>query len=133
MSPQHPPILTHAAARGPHGKVCFIHRVNRHVLNVMGLQAAGRDKLFLVFSDDIEWCKRQELFSALEWVAFVELGVDFLELRLMALCDHHIIAKLHLQARRRSRARPPPPPPRASRLRLTAQPPPPPSPPPPSY
>ena len=77
----------------------------------MGLQAAGRDKLFLVFSDDIEWCKRQELFSALEWVAFVELGVDFLELRLMALCDHHIIANSTFRPAAVPRARPPPPPP----------------------
>jgi hypothetical protein len=93
----------------------------------MGLQAAGRDKLFLVFSDDIEWCKRQELFSALEWVAFVELGVDFLELRLMALCDHHIIANSTFRpAAVPARARPRRP--RASRLRLTAQPPPPPPP-----
>lgn len=56
------------------------------------LQRMGTHRLFLVFSDDIEWCKMSGIFDGLKMVAFVEIGVDFLELRLMSMCDHHIIA-----------------------------------------
>jgi len=36
--------------------------------------------------------KESALFRDLPNVVFVEIGIDFIELRLMALCDHHIIA-----------------------------------------
>lgn len=56
------------------------------------IEHMGKDKLFLVFSDDIEWCKQAPLFRELPHVVFVQAGIDFLELRLMSMCDHHIIA-----------------------------------------
>lgn len=43
---------------------------------------------FLVFSDDIEWCK--EVFP--EGVVFIEGGNQFEDLCLMSLCKHNIIA-----------------------------------------
>ena len=56
------------------------------------IEMMGRDRLFLVFSDDIEWCKSSGLFDGIGMVAYVEIGIDFLELRLISMCDHHIIA-----------------------------------------
>lgn len=44
---------------------------------------------FLVFSDDIEWCKQQELFKGCE---FSEGKVDWEDLNLMAGCKGNIIA-----------------------------------------
>lgn len=44
---------------------------------------------FLVFSDDIEWCKQQELFKECE---FSEGKTEIEDLNLMAGCKAHIIA-----------------------------------------
>lgn len=44
---------------------------------------------FLVFSDDIEWCKKQEVFEGCE---FSEGNDEITDLNLMASCVGHIIA-----------------------------------------
>lgn len=44
---------------------------------------------FLVFSNDIEWCKR--LIQG-EMVTFVDQGDDYTDLITMSMCDHFIIA-----------------------------------------
>lgn len=43
---------------------------------------------FIIFSDDIEWCK--QIFP--EWAVFVEGNNQFEDLCLMSLCDHNIIS-----------------------------------------
>jgi hypothetical protein len=48
-----------------------------------------KNKKFLVFSDDIEWCKRQEIFRGCE---FSEGNDEITDLNLMASCKGHIIA-----------------------------------------
>jgi hypothetical protein len=50
----------------------------------------GREKNFLIFSDDIEWCKNN--FNHLENKVFCESNEDYEDLYLMSLCDHNIIA-----------------------------------------
>jgi hypothetical protein len=45
----------------------------------------------LVFSDDVEWCKNQELFSDDRFM-ISESGDPYVDLCLMSLCSHHIIA-----------------------------------------
>lgn len=47
------------------------------------------DASFLVFSDDIEWCKKQNIFSKCD---FVEGNSELEDLNLMASCIGHIIA-----------------------------------------
>jgi len=49
---------------------------------------------FLVFSDDIEWCKRSGVFSAdCEFMAPNRFGDNpAIDLLLMSLCSHHIVA-----------------------------------------
>lgn len=49
----------------------------------------GTDKVFLVFSDDIEWC-RPEFFD--QKFVVCDIMDPYVELYLMSLCDHHIIA-----------------------------------------
>lgn len=44
---------------------------------------------FLIFSDDLEWCK--ETFKGDQFV-FVDSGSPYSDLKIMTLCDHHIIA-----------------------------------------
>jgi hypothetical protein len=44
---------------------------------------------FLVFSDDIDWCREE--FKGDQYI-FVDSGSPYSDLRIMTLCDHHIIA-----------------------------------------
>lgn len=49
--------------------------------------------LFLIFSDDIKWCKQSDYFSNIHNKLFVETNMsDEEELYLMSKCDHNIIA-----------------------------------------
>ena len=45
----------------------------------------------MIFSDDIVWCKEQELFSADRFV-FSDNEWNLIDLCLMSMCTHHIIA-----------------------------------------
>lgn len=45
----------------------------------------------MIFSDDIAWCKEQELFSADRFL-FSENDWNLIDLCLMSMCTHHIIA-----------------------------------------
>lgn len=45
----------------------------------------------LVFSDDVEWCKEQEIFSDDRFM-ISESGDHYVDLCLMSLCQYHIIA-----------------------------------------
>jgi hypothetical protein len=49
----------------------------------------GKDKIFLIFSDDIVWCKNN--FKNGNFV-FVENEKDYIDLYLMSMCDNNIIA-----------------------------------------
>jgi hypothetical protein len=51
-------------------------------------QFADKEYTFLVFSDDIEWCK--QVFP--KGVVFIEGNNQFEDLCMMSLCDHNIIA-----------------------------------------
>jgi len=46
--------------------------------------------LFLIFSDDIEWCK--ENFNNFDNIIYIEDEKDYIELYLMSLCDNNIIS-----------------------------------------
>ena len=50
----------------------------------------GNEKTYLIFSDDIEWCKLN--FDFLENKIFVTDNTDFQDLYLMSKCDDNIIA-----------------------------------------
>ena len=50
----------------------------------------GKEKLFFIFSDDINWCKNN--FDFIENKFFIENNKDYEDLILMSLCSHNIIA-----------------------------------------
>jgi hypothetical protein len=50
----------------------------------------GQDYHFLIFSDDIEWCKQN--FQFLKNKTFVEGNLDYQDLYLMSMCNNNIIA-----------------------------------------
>jgi len=45
---------------------------------------------FVVFSNDIEWCE-QNLIEG-DMVTFMDQGVDYVDMIMMSMCDHNIIA-----------------------------------------
>ena len=45
---------------------------------------------FVIFSNDIEWCKESLIEG--DMVTFIEPGVDYVDLILMSMCDHFVIA-----------------------------------------
>jgi len=45
---------------------------------------------FIIFSNDIEWCK-ENLISG-DMVTFMPQGIDYVDLIVMSMCDHNIIA-----------------------------------------
>lgn len=45
----------------------------------------------LIFSDDIDWCKQEKLFQQRRFVFFGG-HANYIDMCLMAMCDHHIIA-----------------------------------------
>jgi hypothetical protein len=53
------------------------------------MEKIGSDSKFLVFSDDIEWCKKSDIFKNCD---FVEVNDEAIELCMMTLCNYHIIA-----------------------------------------
>ncbi len=44
---------------------------------------------FLIFSDDIEWCKKEFIG---ERFIFIDSGNSYSDLKIMTMCEHHIIA-----------------------------------------
>jgi len=55
------------------------------------LELFDSDREVIIFSDDIEWCKEQELFAD-DRFAVAEGGDQFYDLCLMSMCDDFIIA-----------------------------------------
>lgn len=57
---------------------------------------SNKDYIFLVFSDDVLWCRESQMARDARVKLFVDLGLNFLppicEMALMSHCDHHIIA-----------------------------------------
>ena len=55
------------------------------------LELFDSDREVIIFSDDTEWCKEQELFED-DRFAVAEGGDQFYDLCLMSMCDDFIIA-----------------------------------------
>ena len=49
------------------------------------------DAVFFVFSDDIEWCKKQNIFNGKD-VVFPSINDKYIDFCIMSMCDHNIIA-----------------------------------------
>ena len=45
---------------------------------------------YFIFSDDINWCK--QVFGENELIEYIEGNDQYVDLHLMTLCDHNIIA-----------------------------------------
>jgi hypothetical protein len=54
------------------------------------ISIVGEDLHYLIFSDDIDWCK--EHLSFIKNKTFIDGNVDYQDLYLMSMCNHNIIA-----------------------------------------
>jgi|LakMenEpi03Aug12_release.lakeMendotaPanAssembly.Ray.scaffolds.fasta_scaffold06402_18 hypothetical protein len=73
----------------------YLDRQNYHpVLSLdyykKAINIIGTEKHFLIFSNDINWCK--ENLEFIENKTFIENNKDFEDLYLMTMCNHNIIA-----------------------------------------
>ena len=54
-------------------------------------KSSPEDTPVIIFSDDTDWCKEQELFSSDRFLVS-ESGSSYVDLCLMSMCSYHIIA-----------------------------------------
>ena len=69
-------------------KIPFYNKLDMSYYN-QAIDEIGRDKEFIVFSDDIAWCKAN--FTGLN-VTFIEGEKDYIDMYLMSLCKNNITA-----------------------------------------
>jgi hypothetical protein len=71
----------------------YVHLPNHHPLCTLDYYKAAilqfPDAHFIIFSDDIEWCKEN---LQIENATFADTGSDYIDLCVMSMCNHHIIA-----------------------------------------
>ena len=71
----------------------YVHLPNHHPLCTLDYYKAAiaefPDAHFIIFSDDIEWCKEN---LQIENATFADTGSDYVDLCVMSMCNHHIIA-----------------------------------------
>jgi len=83
--------------------VCSLHirrgdylSLSQHHFNLttdyykQSIDRLGREREYLIFSDDIEWCKKE--FNFLKNVSFSEGRQDWQDIILMSLCSDNVIA-----------------------------------------
>ena len=75
--------------RGDYLRLPNHHPICSSVYYGEAIKYIGTDNVFLVFSDDIEWCK--QTFKGSSFI-FVENNTDFEDLYLMSMCKNNIIA-----------------------------------------
>lgn len=73
----------------------YVHLQHNHPLQTIeyyknAISIIGDDSLFLIFSDDIEWCKLNLDF--IKNKIFISGNLDYQDLYLMSKCKHNIIA-----------------------------------------
>lgn len=73
--------------RGDYLKLQHVHAVQNIDYFNLGMAAIGKVDRYLVFSDDIQWCK--DNFKGKEFV-FIEGEKDYIDLFLLSKCTHQI-------------------------------------------
>ncbi len=73
--------------RGDFLRIDFYNKLDMNNYYNKAIETIGLDKQFVVFSDDIEWCK--ENFKHIN-ATFIKEKLDFLDLYLISLCKNNI-------------------------------------------
>lgn len=73
----------------------YLENINHTTLDLDYYQTAieifNNDMPVIIFSDDVEWCKEQKIFSGDRFL-ISESGSNYIDMCLMSLCEKHIIA-----------------------------------------
>jgi hypothetical protein len=75
--------------RGDYLKFPNHHPTQETSYYMKGVKKIGMDKIFLVFSDDIQWCK--DNFPEMKNFVYIEGQKDYEDFLLMSSCKHNII------------------------------------------
>jgi len=75
--------------RGDYLKFSHIHKSEDFTYYQKGMSLVSEVDKYLIFSDDIEWCK--EKFVGDQFI-FIENEKDYIEIFLQSKCDHNIIS-----------------------------------------
>jgi hypothetical protein len=72
----------------------YLHQQGNHPVITLdylnkGIEYLGRNEKYLIFSDDINWCKNN---LNLKNAFFVENELDYISLFMMSLCKNHILS-----------------------------------------
>jgi hypothetical protein len=76
----------------------YVHQPNHHPVTSPEYYLTAAEYItsrtavdkYVIFSDDIEWCK--EIFGTDQNVVYIEGEADYIDLYLMSMCKHNIIA-----------------------------------------
>jgi len=77
--------------RGDYLGLQHVHYVQTLDYYQEAIKKFPEDSMFVIFSDDIHWCKEIPLFKHLKNVQFIQ-DIDYNELYIMSRCKHNIIA-----------------------------------------
>jgi hypothetical protein len=76
--------------RGDYVRLSAFHPIQTIDYYKQAIQIVGEENHFLIFSDDINWCK--ENLSFIKNKTFIDGNEDFQDLYLMSMCKNNIIA-----------------------------------------
>ncbi len=76
--------------RGDYVRLNQYHTVQPIDYYQKSIKLIGEEYNYLIFSDDLEWCKNN--FDFIQNKYFIENDTDYENLYLMSMCDHNIIA-----------------------------------------
>jgi hypothetical protein len=85
----HPNSCSIHVRRGDYLNLQDYHKVQSIDYYINAYNEMGHDKKYLIFSDDLEWCK--ENFDFIENKVIIEGNTDYQDLYLMSLCKNNII------------------------------------------
>lgn len=88
---EHPSSVSVHVRRGDYVKLQDYHVILSIDYYKKAIDMFNSKSLFVIFSDDIEWCKNNEFFQSLPNKVFIT-DLDYNELYLMSLCKHNVIA-----------------------------------------
>ncbi len=71
------------------GGICNLEYYNRAILMI---EKKIKNPIYIIFSDDIEWCRINFNLSNAKFVDWNKKQSSFRDMQLMSLCDHNIIA-----------------------------------------
>lgn len=77
--------------RGDYLKLQNFHCIQTLDYYKKAISNFSTESMFIIFSDDIDWCKNLDLFKNLKCKQYIQ-DIDYNELYLMSQCKHNIIA-----------------------------------------